>query len=63
MSVANRCASSARLSLVVDKSRTAEIPAEREATTGEPMPQGWLDEEVGYVGQTPAGVRVPTHCE
>jgi hypothetical protein len=61
MSVANRRASSARLSLVVNKSSAAAIPPEREATTGEPMPQGWFDEEVGYIGETPVGARIPAH--
>lgn len=61
MSAANRRAGSARLSLVVLKSSAAAIPAEREATTCEPMPHGWFDEEVGYIGETPAGARVPIH--
>ncbi|MFL9932702.1 hypothetical protein P0D88_26495 [Paraburkholderia sp. RL18-103-BIB-C] len=61
MSVANRRASSARLSLVLNKLSAAAIPARREATTAEPMPQGWFDEEVGYIGETPAGARFPAH--
>jgi hypothetical protein len=61
MSVANRRGSSARLSLVVNKLSAAATPVQREATTGEPMPQGWFDEEVGYVGERPAGARVPAH--
>ncbi|MFM0037125.1 hypothetical protein PQQ53_22945 [Paraburkholderia strydomiana] len=61
MSFENRRAGSARLCLVVNKSSAAAVPPEREATTGERMPQRWFDEEVGYIGETPAGARVSTH--
>jgi hypothetical protein len=61
MSVANRCAGAVRLSLVVNRHSAAAIPPQREATTGEPVPQGWFDEEVGYIGDTLADARFPTH--
>ena len=41
------------LSLVVDNSREADRSADRGATSGKGIPQGWFEQEVGYVGAPP----------
>ena len=65
MSVVIRRTNSARLSLVSNTSNTIAILANREVTTGSPMPEGWFDEEVGYIGETLAStcIRTKAHRE
>lgn len=61
MSVANQRAGSARLSLVASKSSVAVVPTERVASTGELIPHGWFEEEIGYISEAPTGTRATIH--
>jgi hypothetical protein len=65
MWVAIRRTNSARLSLVRNTSNTVAAPATRDVTTGSPVPEGWFDEEVGYIGETLAStcIRTKAHRE
>ncbi|MFM0175576.1 hypothetical protein [Paraburkholderia sediminicola] len=46
------------LSLVVDNSRAGERSANRGATSGQAIHEGWFEEEVGYVGIRPSALHV-----
>lgn len=58
MSIAKQRANSPRLSLVARTSAAVTIPATHEATTAAATPEGWFEDAVGYIGETPAGSRV-----
>lgn len=49
-------ANRAGLSLVVDNSRADDRAADRGATSGKGIPEGWFEEEVGYVGALPSAL-------
>lgn len=44
------------LSLVVDNSTVGDRATYREAPSAESIPEGWFEEEVGYVGALPSAV-------
>ncbi len=44
------------LSLVVNNSTAGDRATDREALAGKSIPEGWLEEEVGYVGALPSAI-------
>ena len=56
MCVSKHHAKPVGLSLVVDNSTVGDRATDREAPSGEGIPEGWFEEEVGYVGALPSAV-------
>ncbi|WP_164853774.1 hypothetical protein [Paraburkholderia kirstenboschensis] len=47
-------------SVVLDASTAVAIPTDCRATPTAPMPEGWFDEEVGYLSEMPTTLRIRT---
>jgi len=56
MGVPKHHANQVDLSLVVDNSTAGDRPKDRETSSGKSIPEGWFEEEVGYVGALPSAV-------
>ncbi|TCG06718.1 hypothetical protein BZM27_24220 [Paraburkholderia steynii] len=58
MSRFNRRTNLNTLSIVRGTSTAVAIPTDHRATPTAPMPEGWFDEEVGYLSETPMTLRI-----
>ncbi|MGF6774048.1 hypothetical protein P3T18_006562 [Paraburkholderia sp. GAS199] len=57
MSAATQRGKQPELTLVVDNLRAGETLDNRHAISGNTIPDGWFEEEVGYAGAEPPAIR------